>query len=458
VSKYEVVVIGGGPAGVLAALASATLGAKTLLIEKYGFLGGTLTVTGISSLAPFHHGEKQIVTGLPQLVVDSLIEHGGSLGHMRVENEFGTGSFVCLFDKEILKMVLLDLLIDKKVDILLYSTAVGIQLRTGQTIESLVIQGKEGRSKVEASVFIDCTGDAEIAAAAGVPTRMGRDCDGVTQPMTLMFEFSNVDIEKLYSFLQDHTGDLEWFSNIIPPTETSSPDLNDRFFVAQGLARFLKEKCVNYNDLGRSTILLFTLLRKGTVSFNSTRVTGLSPLESSSLTKAELAARRQIRILSAVINRHLPGFENAYLSWTSVGMGVRESRRIVGKYVLTKDDIVQARRFEDSIAKGFFPIDIHDPLGKGGYFDGGVWIPVLKPYDIPYRSLLPTGCTNLLVAGRCISVTHEALGSTRVSPCCMALGQAAGVAAALAAQKKVPVSEISVKELQETIKVLGGTL
>jgi len=376
---------------------------------------------------------------------------------MKVENEFGTGSHVCLFDKEILKIVLLDLLVDKGVDILLHSTAIGVKFRD-ERIETLLIQGKEGSFDVKASVFVDCTGDAEIAAAAGVPTRIGRDHDGIVQPMTVMFEFANVDLQELYTFLQCNTDDLEWFSNIIPPTEDLPPHANDRFFVAQGFSRLLKEKCKNSDLLGRSTILMFTLLRKGTVSFNSTRVTGLSPLSSSSLTKAELLARKQVRILAEFISKYIPGFENAYLSWTSVGIGVRESRRIVGKYILTKNDIMHGRKFEDSIAKGFFPIDIHDPLGKGGYSNGGTWMPIPGPYDIPYRSLLPTGCINLLVAGRCISVTHEALGSTRVSPCCMALGQAAGVAAALAAQEKVPVSEINVEQLQRKIIALGGTL
>lgn len=455
-AKYDVIVIGAGSAGCIAALAAARLGASVALIEKEGYVGGTPVSVGISSLAPFHYRDRQVVTGIPQEFVDRLVEAGASLGHMKVENEYGTGSYVCLFDREKYKYVMLRMLLDNKIVLFLHSTFNGAVLCNNQII-NIQLTTFEERIELYGKVFIDCSGDAVVAHRAGCPTVIGREADGKVQPATLMFEMSNVDVFALWEYIQKHSGELEWFSKIIPSTQPCSL-FNPIYFVAQGFKQKLKKSCRKFDRLGRETVLLFTGLWRGVVSFNSTRVHLSNPVSVSDLTRAEIEAREQIEILAEWIRSALPGFEESYVSWVGARIGVRESRRILGHYILTAEDILSSRTFSDSIAKGFFPIDVHDPDGKGGYGPGaGLWIPLQNTYDIPYRILIPQKVDNLLVAGRCVSATHEALGSLRVAPCCMALGQAAGVAAALSAQLEVSVANVPLKLLHGALERVGQT-
>jgi len=452
---YDVVVVGAGSAGCIAAIAAAREGASTALVEKHGFVGGTPVVVGISSLAPFHFGDQQVVTGIPQELVDRLVEAGGSLGHMKVQQEYGTGSYVCLFDREIYKHVLLEMLAEARVHLWLHSQFIGVE-KSGKRISAIVISTPSGVERLEAKAFIDCTGDALVATAFGCPVVVGRDVDGRVQPLTLMFEMANVDVYALWEHITRNMDDIEWWSLITPRRPVPS-EFNPFFFVVQGFRKALA-KHPQREHLGRNTLLLFTGLRKGVVSFNSTRVHVASPLSAKELSQAEVQGRQQAVILAEWLRKEFPGFDRAFLSWTGVAIGIRESRRIVGHYVLTADDICSGRTFPDSIAKGFFPIDIHDPLGKGGYTNGGSWVPLRATYDIPYRVLIPREVDNLLVAGRCISATHEALGSTRVAPCCMALGQAAGVAAALLAINNYRSTDLPVSLLQDRLRQSGQTL
>ncbi|MEM3432951.1 MAG: FAD-dependent oxidoreductase [Candidatus Hadarchaeum sp.] len=452
--KFDVVVIGAGSAGCMAALAAARVGATVALIEKYGFPGGTPVTVGISSLAPFHYGDRQVVTGIPQEFVDRLQQVGGTLGHMKVENEYGTGSYVCLFDRELYKHVLLEMLKENGVNLFMHTIVCEVTVKDNALI-GVIVDDSEGKNEIKGKVFVDCTGDAVVAYYAGCPTVVGREKDGKVQPATLMFEMAEIDVPVLWDYLTKHTNELEWFSRIYPSVQPPNY-FNSVFFVAQGFGEKLKQ-CPEFERLGRDTVLFFTGLRRGIVSFNSTRMHLSNPVSAVDLTKAEIEGRAQISVLEKWLRSTMPGFEDAYLSWVGVKVGVRESRRIVGRYVLSKEDIVASSRFPDSIAKGFFPIDVHDPSGRGGYSGGSLWIPLKSTYDIPYRSLIPQVIDNLLVAGRCISVTHEALGSTRVASCCMALGQAAGVAAALASQLSVPVPELSLNVLQQWLARVGQT-
>jgi hypothetical protein len=292
-------------------------------------------------------------------------------------------------------------------------------------IRSIIVAGKSGRTKIFADYFVDATGDADLAVLGGCPWRLGRDSDNLCQPMTLCFRVANVDIEK-YKAVR-HT---------ITPLYKEMQK--------QGKIKNVRED-----------VLIFDNIVDGVLHFNSTRVVKRNPVDPFDLTKAEIEAREQVFELFEFMKESIDGFENAQLLVTASEIGVRESRMIDGEYVLTADDLVSCRRFEDSIAVGNYDIDIHNPEGSGTshyYFPKGQY------YSIPYRSLIPKNADNLLVAGRCISATHEAQASIRIMPIVCCLGEAAGVAASIASEDRVGVRDVDISRLRERLVKRGAMI
>ncbi|MFB3883276.1 MAG: FAD-dependent oxidoreductase [Armatimonadota bacterium] len=403
----QLVVAGGGPAGLAAAVAAARRGVATILVERYGFLGGMATAALVNPFMMWEPGQQPLVRGIFQEVLERLSAKGG----------FSSPRQPSAFDPEALKIAADEICAEAGVEVKLHTFLTAAATKGGR-ITSIATESKSGRRSLRARLFIDCTGDADLAHRAGVACEIGRAEDGLTQPMTLNFRMAGVEIERM------------------PP----GAEINRRYDAAKAEGRV---RCP------RENVLFFYAIQPDVVHFNTTRVVGKSGVEAGDLTSAEIEARRQTQDLVRFLVSDIPGFEHAYLQRMATQIGVRETRRIRGEYTLTADDVLAGRKFPDGIARSAYPIDIHSPTGAGTVIRG---VPAGDYYEIPYRCLVPVGVDNLLVAGRSVSATHEAQASLRVMPQCFAMGEAAGVAASLAIERSISPREVDGAELRAIIE------
>ena len=450
-SESDVVVAGGGPSGLIAALASARAGARTILVEQYGFLGGMATAASVGPFSPFHYDDQQITMGIPQELVERLMAAGGCTGHLKCVPEYGSGPYMAYFDREIYKAVAFDMMKESGVRLLLHSFVADVVVE-GVKVNGLVVANKAGLSQVLGKVVVDATGDGDVAARAGAEFKWGREADNIGQPMTMFFEMSNVDVDMLKKYIDENPDDFEWTSNLHSHSSLP-PQFNQRYFVAQGFIKAVAEaKAKGDLQLGRDTVLLQSTMYEGTMVFNSTRISKLRGTDPDDFTKAEIEGRQQAMSLAGFMKRYVPSFKNAYVSSTGIQIGVRESRHVVGEYILGQDDAVEGRRFADVVARGFYPVDIHDMTGAKGYqSDDSTWIKPKAPYDIPLRCLIPKQIDGLVMTGRNISASHEAHGSLRVQGTAFAIGQASGVVAAIAALDDVAPRSVNVQKVQDVL-------
>ncbi|WP_149182777.1 FAD-dependent oxidoreductase [Streptomyces sp. TRM49041] len=442
----DVLVVGGGPAGLGAAIAAADAGADVILVERYGFLGGNATAALVMPLMSFHnemkqavggddsrllptdHGEGEpVVAGVLWRMLDRLTEQGGC-----VPPSVETG-YTVPFDPESFKLVALDMLEEAGVRMLFHAFASSaLPLDDGKRV---VFETKSGPVVIDARTVVDCTGDGDIAAASGAPYEIGRPEDGLVQPMTLMFRVVNFLRPGFNDYVREHP---------------------DQWRGVHGLWDLISEAtAAGELDLPREDILFFATPHPGELSVNSTRVTRALGTSVWELSRAEFVARRQMRQIDEFLRTRVPGFEEHYVVQSGVQVGVRETRRILGDYKLTGHDILAARPFPDAVAHGAYPIDIHNPQGTGTILKR---VPRGAVYDIPLRCLLPRDTDHLLVAGRCISGTHVAHSSYRVMPISMATGQAAGVCAALAVRLACPPRDVHHTRVQQELFRQGARL
>ena len=434
--NYDVIVGGGGVAGLAAAVNSAKIGAKTLLIERYGFLGGLATAGLVNPfMSSYTSTGTPLVGGFFNDLCDRMRRTGGMLGRA--------------FDPETMKFCAQEMVLDAGVELLLHSWITGARM-AGKEIMGLEVLTKSGTSEIDARIVVDCTGDADIAAMAGAPFELGSPENGMTQAMTLMFTVGGVDVRRSLAYAKQNPGEMRF------PKPKSDEEIERLMEMAVGVAGFYKEveeaRSKGEFPLPQDMVFFISVPTPGQVVVNTTHVGGIDGTNSSDLTKAEIEGRRQAMALMSFFRKYIPGFEVAYLVQTAAQIGVRESRRIVGEYVFTAEDVIAGSKFPDVVMRSAYPVDIHDSAGKGYAREddsgaAGASVPDRrdKPsappagdwYEVPYRSLVPMDVENLLVAGRCISATHEGQGAIRIMPSCMALGQAAGVAAALCAKEAV---------------------
>ena len=439
---YDVVVLGAGSSGINAAISAARSGMSVLLIDKNGYPGGTNTSAMVAPLMTFHAGEQQVVRGIAQEIVDRLAARGGTLGH--IPDPIGMVSTITPIDSELLKLVYFEMLAENpNITTLLHTFLESVEVEDN-CIQAITVLNKSGKTTYKGKVFIDATGDADLAALSDVEFVQGRKNDGMAQPMSLMFSMDNVDLAQTKKYVQENP---EQF--ILNP----NCDLEKYLAVSGFFGVVAKAKENGDFPLPRDRVLFFQSVHSDEVLVNMTRVTKLSGVNAKDLTSAEFEAHKQVEIVENFLKKYIPGFENARLRCVAAMTGVRESRRIVGVQTLTSDMVINSSEHKDSVAICAFPIDIHDPVGSELN-----WIRKKKIccYDIPYGTMVPQKLTNLLVTGRCISATHEALASARISATAMALGQAAGLAASLSVQEKKACQDISVEKLQNLLEKHGA--
>lgn len=412
---FDVVIAGGGLAGVAAAIGSAREKKHVLLLEKYSCLGGAACHNLVNPFMRYWrvvNGEREeINAGVFARVQKELKKHDAV-------SENGM-----IFHEEYLKLVLDDLVREYGITVLFHTTVIGAKAQNGK-VESVTIANKDGVSEVQADMYIDCTGDGDLAAQAGFAYEVG-DGEGNCQPMTLCFNVGGVPYgDRHYVEVRREVLDLykEW--------------------QAQGKIKNPREN-----------VLIFHSYLPNTLHFNSTRVIKKSPLKAEDLTAAEFEARAQMLELVNFLKENFELFKDSYLINSAPCIGVRESRRIIGEYEMTAEDILTARKFSDGIARGNYPVDIHNPTGTGTVLQK---VPEGDYYTIPLKSLIPKGAKNLLVAGRCISTTHEAQASIRVMPITCCIGEGAGVAAATALTQGVEINQVNVSRVQETLSANGA--
>jgi hypothetical protein len=440
-AETEVLVVGAGPAGLGAAIASARNGARTLLVERYGFLGGNLTagLVGPCMTSYSLDGQQQLIKGIFEEFVLRMERMGAAIHPSQVPAksefcgfiEYGHDK-VTPFHPEAAKQVALEMCLEAGVDLLLH-TFVADALVDDQAVTGVVIANKSGLSAIRADLTIDCSADADVAASAGVPFRMGRDSDGLVQPMTLFFRVENVDDETVRRYVAENTDDYRPFAKLVKQ------------------AREAGELTVPRKGVG-----LYRTLEPGVWRINTTRIHRLDGTSAEDLTRGEIEGRRQVRELLAFFRKWLPGFEKSSLLDTAATIGVRETRRITGEYTLTHEDLATGRAFDDVIALAGYPVDIHSPTDDGGGASGE--LETANVYQIPYRSLVPVEIDQLLVAGRSISATHEAMAATRVMPPAFAMGEAAGTAAAIALEHRVTPRNVDIGRLQQALLRQGAYL
>ncbi len=450
--RADVLVVGGGTSGCVAAIAAARTGADTLLVERYGFLGGTATFGNPSHGGMDGHGNI-VARGIADEIVQRMIAEGGSVGYQRGV-PWGPGSpegieySYIQYDHELLKYVLVEMCEEAGVRLLLHSF-LDRALMDGNRLVGVDVLTKSGHRELLGAVVVDGTGDGDVAAAAGAEFQYG-DAEGMVQNVTLLFKVGGVDLDRALEALK--------VGNILHGYGTSHNKIKFGRFIdgTPGLLGFqarIRARFGGEPDVERDIVLACSAYRPGQVNLNFTRTTGIDPTDPDDLTRAEVQERRKAFAAVKALRAEVPGFEMCYMLSSAVQVGVRESRRIVGGYILTQDDVLQGRKFADCVAKGAYPIDIHDPQGGPHTFqfikDGG-------SYDIPYRCLVPRRVDGLLIAGRAVSCDHAALGSVRNQSTVGAIGHAAGTAAAMAAREGVAPRQLDVEVLRQTLRAQGA--
>ncbi|MBC8010661.1 MAG: FAD-dependent oxidoreductase [Burkholderiales bacterium] len=424
---YDVVVMGGGVSGSIAAIAAARLGARTLLVEEQGYLGGSLTSMGVGPMMSFHNGAgQQLVLGLPEELIVRLQKRGASPGHIPDTTTYC--STVTPFDSEELKIELETMLAEAGGEIL-YHTQLAAVVRAGDRIGAVVVCNKAGLTTLTAKTFIDSTGDGDLASRAGATFQRGRERDGVAQPMTMNLKVGNVDTAALRAYVEAHPEDFNWPHGA--ETGLARLRVSPRVCLGGFKKAWTAARAAGEVEVPRDDVLFFETATPGVIIVNTSRVQGLEATNPYELSRAEAIGRRQCAQIFAFLRKHAAGFAHAIRMDTAPKIGVRESRHIAALYQITAEDLVHERVFSDPIALGGYPIDIHSPSGAQ---TNSVHLRPEACYQIPLRSLLVAEPANLVVVGRCIGATHEAAAAFRVTPIAMAIGQAGGVTAALAAR------------------------
>ena len=441
-SDFVISGVGGGPAGVCAAISSARHGMKTLIVEQNGFCGG-MAAAGL--VGPFmtcydSAGENMIIRGLFEEIVDRLVERGFAIHPKDVMGGTAFTSWIKIghdhvtpFESEGLKFVLDEMLSEAGAQILYHTTFLESILENSKIV-GIKTASKSGVEEINAQVVIDCTGDGDVAFRCGVPFEMGNEELGLIQPATMFYYISNVDSDALEADIQAN------INNFYRKDGVNYRSLHWRVTEARENGDW---------TLDRVSIGIFRMPKKDEWCVNTSRIMGVDSTDNRSLTNAEIEGRKQVDEITRFFRKYVPGCADARIKATASHIGIRESRHIKGEYQLTADDLLNAKVPEDSVFIAANSADVHGRFGP----KSNEYVPINgKYYGVPYKSLVPVKIDGLLVAGRCLSADSTAAGAVRVMPPCMAMGQAAGTAAALSIKTQCEVRNIDIDKLKLILK------
>lgn len=432
--EVDVLVVGGGPAGLMAAQAAALVeGTKVMLIENRGSLGGNMT-QGLPLLGFLGRKGNEIIKGLPLRFVETLRSRGQATHHRACPLHVS----LTMIDPEGTKRLAWEIMEECGVKVLMYVMFVDV-IKEGDQVKGVIIESKKGREAILAKTVVDCTGDGDVAFRAGAPMAYGNE-NGIAQPPTLMFSMRGVDSRKLRDAVADHPDiyDIDFI-----PNEFFRADDNCTMVGFRNQIKAAREQ--GYKLPVERTIFM-TGMAPDEWWVNMSRVNGVDATDPEQYTHGEEECIKQNAEIVRYLKAFIPGFENAYVDRVAPFMGIRETRRIIGEYILTEQDIFDCARFDDAIGVAAYPVDLHHPVGGDCTL---MWCP--DCYDIPYRCLVPLKVDGLICAGRDISATHLALASVRVMGPAMCLGEAAGKAAALCARDGVQPRELDVRKLRKAL-------
>ncbi|MBU2446946.1 MAG: FAD-dependent oxidoreductase [Bacteroidetes bacterium] len=425
--KYDIIVAGAGIAGISAAVKLARNGASVLLVEHYGFVGGMSTAGMVSPFMKHLVNGEKLVRGIFEEIENEMIELNGM-----IDNGFYASVF---------RLAAFNLLNEAGVTLLLHAEIVSVKREKNKIKSISTLIAGETRT-FQGEIFIDTTGDAQLVYLGGFPWRKGDEKTGYLQALTLFFRMGGIDVVRATAYVKAHKDDFF-------PWMDYNFDLS-RIISVAGYFRHVK-KAIKENRLSDDVRYIFytTLPESGEASFNTSNILNLDGSASSDLTKAEFIGREQVHQVVRLLQDEIPGFENSYLIESAVQIGVRETRRAVGDYVMEEEDITKCRKFPDAIARGCYGIDIHAQRGEENRLDE---ILEGEYYEIPIRSLIVSEAENLLVAGRCISATRKAHGALRIMPTSAATGEACGSLASLAKINNCKIRDVKFELVKQSIK------
>ena len=451
--EAEVVVLGAGPGGLAAALAAARNGAKVMLIEKNGYLGGNMTI-GLPLLGFLDREGKQVLAGIAEEFMEDLRGYKTAYGQAATAHRYcPMHNSVTLYDHELFKIVALKKVLEAGVELLLHCELESVNV-DNRELKTITVMGKGYRITVSAKIFIDGTGDGDMAYMAGASYEKGQKDTGVIQPPTLMFKVAGVEMERTFRFLEEDPDQMTPHKTVeVYDGYNAEYFRKDPTFVMVAMQKLVTElRAQGKMPIDRENIICINSVLPGEVHLNCTRHLGTDGSDVFSLTRAEIEGYLQVEKFVETLKEHVPGFEHCYITQIYPSMGIRESRRFSGIATLTEADLVEGRIDENTIGIGSYPVDIHAGDGSGTVFTK------IPPYGIPYGITVSDEIEGLMFAGRCASMDAVAMSSARVMPICMAIGQAAGVGAALAVKQGIPAKNVYVQEVRDRLKDAGVIL
>ena len=445
--EFDVVVLGAGPGGLAAALQAARNGAKVLLADKNGYLGGNMTL-GLPLLGYLDKDGRTVIKGIAQEFIDDLRGYKTPYGFAASEHlPCPMHNSVTLYDHEIFKFVAIRKVLDAGIEVLLHTEIVSANV-DNRTLKSIELMGKGWIIEVKAKVFIDATGDGDMAYLAGASYEKGQKDTGTLQPPTLMFNLRGVDVDQIIDFVEQDPEQMKHCD----ATECG-PGFNADFFrmnpnhVMVGLRKlFMQLKAEGKLPIDRDTLIYIKSLLPGEIHMNCTRHLGTDGSDVFSLTKAEIEGYLQIEKFVEALRLYVPGFKDCYISNIYPTMGVRETRRFKAICELTEEQVVRGDIGPDTVGIGSYIVDIH--MGDGS----GTIVKKIPPYGLPYGITVSREIEGLMFAGRCAGMDAVVMSSARVMPICMAIGEGAGVGAALAVKKGISPRDVDVQEVRDILR------